>query len=226
MAGQTRLAAGMANGRSIPVKLINVGKETSDAWSEADHPRDPDGQFTVSGGLADVAAKASTDREYADALEQFKAGRITQSQLAQATGKVHDFEGADLTVYRVGNLDRMGRGVHFGDSPESIAEYKSIHPGEAVKEYRVSVGKTGVTRNHMTLHQHLFGKNFQDAVWRADKASGMKSSIAAADKVEQRMAAEARRRGYEAIVYTSPPLPAKHELVLLKKGAAKLTRSI
>jgi hypothetical protein len=180
----------------------------------------------VSGGLADVAAKASTDREYADALEQFKAGRITQSQLAQATGKVHDFEGADLTVYRVGNLDRMGRGVHFGDSPESIAEYKSIHPGEAVKEYRVSVGKTGVTRNHMTLHQHLFGKNFQDAVWRADKASGMKSSIAAADKVEQRMAAEARRRGYEAIVYTSPPLPAKHELVLLKKGAAKLTRSI
>jgi hypothetical protein len=199
--------------------------EQLDAWSEADHPRDPDGQFTVNGGLGDVAAKANTDREYAEAAAQLNAGRITDIQFTRATGKVHDLQGADLTVYRVGSLDREGRGVHFGDSPASIEDYRSIHPGEAVKEYRVSVGKTGVTRNHMTLHQHLFGSDFRDAAEKASRRSGEDYSKAAA-KVEQRMAAEARRRGYEAIVYTSPPLPAKHELVLLKKGAAKLTRSI
>jgi hypothetical protein len=195
--------------------------EVSDEWNEEDHPRDPNGEFASGGGIGPIAEKHGSDAEYQRAREQFAQGRLTQQQLNKETAKVNDVSNIDVKVYRVGSVERAGRGVHFGDSPQSIEQYRSIHPGEEIKEYRVVAGKTGVTRNHMTLHQNLFGSSFQDAVWKEDKKSGFKSSIEAGSRVEAKMAKEASKRGYEAMIYTHPPAPAKHELVVYKKGVIK-----
>jgi hypothetical protein len=196
-----------------------------DEWNEEDHPREPaggpgGGEFTGNGGdLASIAKKFDDSKEYAELSAKLNAGQITNKQFDKATGKLHDLNSIDVKVYRVGSAEMAPRGIHFGDSPQSIEAYTSIHPGQEIKEYRIEAGKTGVTRNHMTLHQHLFGSDFRNAVEAEDRRSGSKSYVAAAERVEGRMAKEARKRGYEAIIYTHPPLPAKHELVLLKKDA-------
>jgi hypothetical protein len=198
---------------------------TKDEWNEEDHPREPaggpgGGEFTGNGGdLASIAKKFDDSKEYAELSAKLNAGQITNKQFDKATGKLHDLNSIDVKVYRVGSAEMAPRGIHFGDSPQSIEAYTSIHPGQEIKEYRIEAGKTGVTRNHMTLHQHLFGSDFRNAVEAEDRRSGSKSYVAAAERVEGRMAKEARKRGYEAIIYTHPPLPAKHELVLLKKDA-------
>jgi len=137
-----------------------------------------------------------------------------------ATGTHTVSEPLSLKVYRTGAQRDIGRGIFFGDSPESVKPYSSLHNNAPINEYTVSPKKTLITESPFALHKELFnGKSFQDAVWAEDKKSGFKSSIEASRKVEAKMAAALKRKGYDAFVYTKPPAPAKHEISILNPKA-------
>jgi hypothetical protein len=170
-------------------------------WDEAKHPRhgagsDQGGEFAPS---------------ESPALDSLVSG-LDLSSGPKTLGAVK------VLAYRVGPLSDPsgGRGIFFGDSPESIADYEGLHPGHKMQRYEVSAKKAIAATGHHQLYKHLFGGTLQDAVWNADKASGFKSSVVAFAKMEVKMARALRAKGYDAIVYTSPPAPAKHEIVLLQ----------
>jgi SPP1 gp7 family putative phage head morphogenesis protein len=124
-----------------------------------------------------------------------------------------------VIAYRVGSTDDPGRGVFLGDSPESVEPYKSLHEGHEIIRYRVDAKNALIADSQASLHRYLYDKSLQDAVWSEDKKSGFKDSIQAFRKVEARMARDLRRRGFDAIVYRSPPAPAKHEIAVIGKSA-------
>ena len=62
MAGQTRLATGLALGMSVPAKIIDVTKKTKDEapFEESKHPRAKNGQFGKGGGGSSKPKKIET----------------------------------------------------------------------------------------------------------------------------------------------------------------------
>lgn len=162
----------------------------------------PEGGQFASGDGGDPGVSGS--KSLSDLVSYLKGGTYT------------DVGPVEVEVWRAGEPRESGRGIFYADSREDAAEYSSIHGGAAPKKYTVSAKNPIVTTSHMTLHQHLFaGKTFQDAVWAEDKKSGFKSSIEASRRVEAKMAARAKKLGHDAIIYTSPPAPAKYEIAIL-----------
>jgi hypothetical protein len=141
------------------------------------------------------------------------------------TEGVHVQGGAvTLTAYRTGGLkDSFGRGIFFGSTAAEIQPYADIHEGATVEKYTVEAENAIVAPNVMVLYaQQNPGKTFQDAVWKADKASGFKSSVNAARKVEASVARTAKAAGHDAIIYTRPPAPAKAEITVIDRSTAKI----
>lgn len=184
-------------------RLRPVRKTTSSyAGFNPDQLRDEDGQWTDGGGvsISDLSKKH------------------TGKGLEKLGGK------STVTVYRVGDLDDRGRGIHFGESAASVAPYRGLHKNKNIKKYDVEAENIGIVKHHMDLHRTLFkGQTFQDAVWAEDKKSGFKDSIAATFRVEVKMARAARQLGFNALIYTAPPAPAKQELVVLNTRKVKIT---
>lgn len=145
--------------------------------------------------------------------------KISLSKFEGRTGTSTDVGPIEVTAYRVGPTADRGRGTFFADSLESIEDYKSLHDGHEPKKYTVKAEKPIVTESQFTLWKALGNKDtLQDAVWRADKASGFASSIAAFEKMEAKMAKQAAKLGHDAIVYTKPPAPAKVEIAVIKSS--------
>ena len=162
-------------------------------WNEAEHPRHPAGS-EKGGEFAPVSS-----------LEGRAHGPI------------------DVIAYRAGPTeDAFGRGVFFSGDLEGAQAYESLHPGHKATPYRVKATNAYITQSHMTLHKELFkGKTFQDAVWETDKRSGFKSSSDAARLVEKKMARALKAKGFDALVYIKPPLPAKTEVAILDTKRVK-----
>ena len=94
MAGQTRLAAGLAIGKQVPAKVIDVTpKRAQDEapWDESKHPRAPDGKFGTGsgGGTASASSKEGGAGSFKSKKEHIahllKMGTTTK-EILQATG--------------------------------------------------------------------------------------------------------------------------------------------
>lgn len=123
-------------------------------------------------------------------------------------------------VHRVGATTEGE--VYFAGTHEDAKAYASLHEGHEVKAYPVVTKNTLVATGHHQLYSHLNpGKNFNDAVYKAEKkyfksTGGRGNSIAAFRDAQRTMMNQARAKGYDSILFKAPPAPAKEELVLLK----------
>jgi hypothetical protein len=128
-----------------------------------------------------------------------------------------------VIAFRTGDLTDSGRGIFFGDSIASVAAYVSLHEGAPIAEYTISTKNTVISDNVFKLHPALFkGQTFQDAVFLEDKRSGFKSSKLAAQRVEGKIAKAVIKLGHDAIIYTKPPDPARHEIAVVNTKTATI----
>jgi hypothetical protein len=124
------------------------------------------------------------------------------------------------TVHRVGPSNESE--VYFAGTHEDALAYAGLHAGHEVKAYPIETKNTLVAVGHHQLYAHLNpGKNLNDAIYKADKASfkstgGRGDSVKAFRDVQRKMMGQARKAGYDSILFKAPPAPAKSELVLLK----------
>src|SRR5262249_24066048 len=123
------------------------------------------------------------------------------------------------TVYRVG--DTKESEVYFAGTHEDARAYASLHEGHEVKSYPIETQNTLVAIGHHQLYEHLNpGKKFNDALYKAEKpyfksTGGRGNSLAAFRDVQRKMMGQARKAGYDSVLFKAPPAPAKSELVLL-----------
>lgn len=147
-----------------------------------------------------------------------KASPENLAGLADREGEVGEIH---VKVYRVGSVADAPRGIHFGDSVESVSEYKAIHPGQEIQEYVVSAKNAYVTKNQWTAAKAL-GFDYEEELGKAIKKVNGKNPgpWKPGDEhriVEAKIKREAKKKGWDAIVYKSPPLPAKHEIVVFSE---------
>lgn len=131
-----------------------------------------------------------------------------------------------LKAFRVGGLGF--RHVYMAGDKEGAEGYASLHEGESVKEYNVQAKNVLVAKHHFQLYQHLgFKGTMQDAIQKADIKSmratgGRGNSTNAWEKIQAQVMDRAKAKGYDAVIFTTPPAPARHELVIIDRKSAKL----
>ena len=140
---------------------------------------------------------------------------------------VVDLGEVKVKAYRVGALeDRAGRGgIFFSGDEESTKGYASLHGGQEVKPYTVHLKNAVLAGHQGDLTQKFFGKPYgemMDKVRSSAKFKGRPAHEASA-AFDKKIAAEASKRGYDGIIYTSPAPPAKNEVMVLSKKGGQIT---
>jgi hypothetical protein len=115
-----------------------------------------------------------------------------------------------VDVYRRGALKDAGRGIFFGRSPVAVEGYQTSKP---INKYRVEAKNAFIAKDHATLHEHLFDQSFIDAV----EQEGLSGE--AVQRVEAKMAAELRARGYDAVIYANTKQTGEPEIGVLDSSA-------
>jgi hypothetical protein len=144
-------------------------------------------------------------------------GGTPLTEVVQGVGELTSPKGIGAVtarVWRVGDANQ--KEVYCAESKESASAYGGLHGDAQPKEYVVNATNVLAARNHFQLYSYLHpGKTMQDAVYSEDKKSGFKSSKDAWRVVQGRMMTTVRGKGFDAVLFTKPPAPAVHEMVVL-----------
>lgn len=141
------------------------------------------------------------------------------SDYADKTGAIGAIS---VMVYRSGEIKDSGRGVFFADDKAGAQAYSSLHNDAPTVEYTVDAKNAYVIRNQFSLYRELYPTKgtLQDAVYKIDRRTN--DSKKAFAIIEEKMAMELRKRGYDALIYTKPPAPATMELSVLDQKSASI----
>lgn len=128
-----------------------------------------------------------------------------------------------FNVFRSGAIgDPFKRGTFFAGDRAGAEAYSSLHSGAPAKEYLVEASNVYATRSHASLYRELFDGSIQDGIYKAERSKDVKTSTEAWRKVEAKMAAELKKRGYDGLIYTAPLAPAATELAVINPKTAKI----
>ena len=135
-----------------------------------------------------------------------------------------DLGETNVIAYRVGEVsDRHGRGVFFAGEKEGAEAYAKLHPGHEVKAYKVKLKKPLLAGHQNDVTIRLFGKSYGEMHDKLNTTKGG-GAVVAGRKLDVKIAKEAKRQGYDSIVYMKPAAPAKTEVaVLTSKPTSKPT---
>lgn len=134
--------------------------------------------------------------------------------------KPFEMENIKLKAYRVGELtDNLGRGIFFSADREGAEAYAGIHEGYTVKEYDVNLRKVLVAGHQNSVCKLFFNKSYGRMV--DEYSHKYRSEVKGGQAFDKRIKNEARRRGFEGIVYTESAPPAEMELMLVDPKLAK-----
>jgi RNA polymerase sigma factor (sigma-70 family) len=124
-----------------------------------------------------------------------------------------------LKAYRVGPTEGRSSksGLFFAGDRESLVPYARIHPGHDIKEYELKFDNLLLAGHQGDLTHEFFGKGYGEMMDQYQARLGKKGAYLAVQAFDKKLSDEARKRGYDGIVYTSPAPPAKSEIVKLKK---------
>lgn len=176
---------------------------------EDEHPRDQQGQFAPKDGGSPAKPSAPEDgaRWLSDVISNV------------STDVKEDMGPVTVRAFRVGETKDPGWGIFFGGTKEEVEPYASLHEGHGVKEYVLDAKKPFVARAQYALFQHLYGKPLQQGIYEWEQRHKGKGGNAQRE-IEARMARDLRKKGYDAIIYTKPPAPAKHEIAIIDPKSA------
>jgi len=135
---------------------------------------------------------------------------------------MYELDSLKATVYRVGNIEKNTErgGTFFSGDSESIKGYAADHEGHSVQAYEVSLGKVVVAGHQNDLTTKWFGKSYGQLMDAANKK--YKKGTLATAAFDKKLANEAKKRGYEGIVYVVPAPPAKTELMVIGDPSKKV----
>lgn len=147
-------------------------------------------------------------------------GELPLNKYGKPSG-VKPLGAVDVKVYRVGPQDRFKErgGVFFGGEPSDVAPYASMHEGHEIKEYEFSLKNAVLAGHQNDLTKAWFGKTYGEMQDGFLRRLGAHVANAAFDK---KLFGEAKKRGFDAIVYVSPAPPAKTELGIVGDPSKKL----
>lgn len=133
-------------------------------------------------------------------------------------------------VYRVGELDhKRSGGVFFGGDEESLAPYTSLHEGHEVKAYTAALQSVVVAGHQNDLTKKWFNKPYGRMMDEFHSRYGKLGADEATARFDKKLFTEAKKRGYDGIVYMNPAPPAETELAVIGDARKKLvgtTKSI
>ena len=168
-----------------------------------------------------------------DELRRALPPRHTDPHGLNALNKNHQSVGTrdvgpvDIKGWRVGSRDdKYGRGVFYASDEQGAKAYASLHPGEEVKADDLHLTNVLLARHQDDVSTKFFGKPYSEMM--DDLARRNKSEVVGGQKFDVKLAREAKKRGYDAIIYTAPAPPASGEIAVLagKKCAAKLNLDV
>jgi hypothetical protein len=189
-------------------------------------PRDEDGRWTDSGSKGlDHLGKNLVEHP----KSKYTPGMYSSPQGATLTrfSGTSEIESLSATVYRVGDISDKPRkgGSFFAGDPESIKPYMSLHEGQEIKEYDVSLEKVFIAGHQNDLTKAWFGKTYGEMMDSFQRRLGSKGADVATAAFDKKIANEAKKRGYSGIVYMSPAPPAKTELMIIGDANKKIKDS-
>jgi len=174
-------------------------------FDETQHPRDDAGRFAPVSSLG-----------------------VIVSRLDKNHGVIHD---AKLEVYRSGPLkDLHGRGIFFGGDIDSVEGYRG--KDSSVDGYVVRVDRALYAKGHDEMYRLLFPSEKRDFFEAVEDENLRQDSLNVAQRtVEKKMAARARDRGYDALLYTDPDYEKAGgrrgpELALLVSSEGRVEKTI
>lgn len=186
------------------IQEVHLPKKKPRNANDPDQPRDENGQWTSSGS-----------GESGDGGRSTLAGVVASVDVSDGPVVIG---AVNTTAYRVGALDQDEH--YFAESKESADQYASLHAGHETVKYRVETKNTIVAKHHAQLYAFVNpGKTIQDAIHSEEKKSKFKiTSVEAWRKVQGQLMAKVQKMGYDSVIFTKPPAPAVHELVVFGKS--------
>jgi len=119
--------------------------------------------------------------------------------------------GKEYVAYRGGTARELTNpnGVFLTPERDAAADYAGIDPGQTVGRYTVRFDRPLYANWQGELTKSWFNRNFNDLLARG------KDRRAANARIDARIHREAKKRGYDAIIYLQPKWPATREIVML-----------
>lgn len=130
----------------------------------------------------------------------------------KAIGKV------TVKAYRVGNTeDKHGRGIYLSGDREGAQQYASLHAGQQIREYTVRFQNALLAGHQNDVSRAFFGRSYQEM---QTKLGG---GVTGGRRFDVNVAKEAKKRGYDGIIYLKPAPPARTEVVVLRQRLSEVT---
>jgi len=179
------------------------------AGFDPNQPRDEEGKWTeVENAARHAAGLGSSIQQIVDSTqigdEFVELGKIS------------------VIAYRTGSIDHgHERGIFFGNTPEAIKDYESLHANEPVKEYQITTGNTIAAKDVRSLYQQLYKKRLDlNAI---DDAHKFNSPAKALRWAEARVARTLTARGFDSAIL-SAPFNAPPELWIFPKNKSTIRK--
>lgn len=168
-----------------------------------------------SAGIGGIAGDGSLGVKSVDAFrEELPIDEYGQRSGTKVLGEVR------VRAFRIGAVeDRANRGgVFFSGDTASIAPYASLHPGHSVKEYTVHLKNAILAGHQNDLAKLFFKKTYGELMDSIGARYIGKPAHERSAAFDRKILNEARKRGYDGIIYTAPAAPAITEVVVIGKG--------
>lgn len=120
-----------------------------------------------------------------------------------------------VTAYRVGGKDKFGRGTFYSGDRAGAEAYVSLHPGEEVQEYQLRLKNVLLAGHQNDVSKLFFKKTYGEVIDALSVRA--KSEVVGGQKFDVKVAKEAKKRGYDAIVYLRPAPPATSEVAVFNQ---------
>ena len=154
----------------------------------------------------EVAMKSDLKYDISNTVKQIKDyvnKKYTEEKFDENWGK----EPGIYTAYRAGSIENTGRGIFFSVDRKGAEQY-SWGGKRPTKEYKVNIKNPLVAEKMNDAFDKLGGKGRKKWKETLDPVDYQR-------KMDVKVAALAKKKGYDAIVYIKPAPPALRELVLL-----------
>lgn len=183
--------------------------------------KDGDGDGFVNDGKPSERPVNDSDKPKKDAsTKKFKTGAEHgfSEMLGPTKRGVKTIGPVDIKGFRVGDTKRPGKKVvHFGGTEQDVKSYQSLHidagsTNTEIKQYDISFKNAVLAGHQNDLTRAWFGKPYGEMMDTYQHKYGAKFGASyATAKFDEKLAAEAKKRGHDGIILISPAPPANIE---------------
>jgi predicted ABC-type ATPase len=196
-----------------------------EAWLHRQNPRllevrDGDGDGKINDGKSSEAPAPPKDDKKTISNETFKTGleHGFSEMLGPTKEGVKAIGPVNIKGFRVGDTQRPGKKVvHFGGTEKDVKSYQALHidsgsKNTEIKPYDISFKNAVLAGHQNDLTRAWFNKPYGEMMDTYQRKYGAKFGASyATAKFDEKLAAEAKKRGHDGIILIAPAPPANIE---------------